>query len=136
MKKHAATLLILMLVALTGLVNAQTRIKAQVPFDYVVKDKTLPAGECTIQVKGDGITVLWIASGGEGLFVHPNASQSAKPSAQTTLLFRRYGDRYFLAGIRRQGEDRGYEFPVSRLEGELRAQNIAEKIVTLLASAK
>lgn len=44
-KKHTATLLILMLVGLTGLVHAQmdTKIKAQVPFNFVANGKTMPA---------------------------------------------------------------------------------------------
>ena len=137
MKKSAATLLILMLVGLTGLVNAQTnRIKAQVPFDFVVNGKTMPAGECTIEVTGIDRHVLWIASGDEHLFVLPLASESLNSSSKTSLVFHRYGDRYFLENINREGATRGYQLPASKLEGELRARNTAEQILTLLASAE
>lgn len=137
MKKHGATLLILMLAVLTGLASAQTKvITAQVPFDYVVNGKTMLAGECSIKASGDGQTVLWIASDNARMFVLPNATESNQPSDMTKLVFHRYGDRYFLASIEREGENRGYELPASKLEAELRAQNVAEKDVVLLASAE
>ena len=138
MKKHAVTLLILALVALPGLVNAQSRhvIKANVPFEFVANGKTMPAGECTIEVRSDGQNILWISAGDQHLFALPNSTESLKASDKTKLVFDRYGDRYFLSEISREGESRGYELPVSKLEKELRAQNVARSSVTLLASSK
>lgn len=138
MKKHAVTLFILMLVALPGLVFAQTRtvIKAQVPFDFVANGKTMPAGQCTIEVRGDGLTALWISSGNRGVFTVPNATQSATISERSKLVFHRYGERYFLSTISRPGENRGYQLPSGKLERELRAQNVVESDVVLLASTK
>jgi hypothetical protein len=137
MKKHAATLLILMLVGLTGLVNAQmsTMIKAQVPFDFVANGKTMPAGECVIALVGIGQKALSISSGPQHVFaVSVVASESRSARKGTALVFHRYGDRYFLAGIKRAGAI-GYELPASRQEDELRAQNVGEEVLTLLASA-
>lgn len=138
MKKYGVALLILMLAALTGLASAQTTkvITAQVPFDYVVNGKTMLAGECWIKAQGDGRSVLWIASENAGLYVLPNATESTTTSDMTKLVFHQYGDRYFLASIEREGDSRGYELPASKLEAELRAQNVAEKDVVLLASAE
>ena len=138
MKKQAATLLILMLAVLTGLVNAQTRtvMTAQVPFDFYANGKMMPAGDCTIIIDGDGQARLWIASGNEHMVALPNSTESVSPSEDTTLLFHTYQGRYFLAGINRRGESRGYELPASKLEVELRAQNVIEKDVTLVASLR
>ena len=138
MKKQAATLLILMLAVLTGLVSAQTRtmITAQVPFDYYANGKMMPAGECTIIIDGDGQARLWIASGNERMVALPNSTESLSPSEGTNLLFHEYQGRYFLAGVERRGESRGYELPASKLEIELRAQNVVEKDVTLVASLR
>jgi len=138
MKKHGATLLILMLATLTGLASAQTTkvITAEVPFDYVVNGKTMLAGECSITIKGDLQDALWIASENRGMFVLSHAIDSNTPSDMTKLVFHRYGERYFLARIEREGGSRGYELRVTKLEAELRAQNVAEKDVVLLASAE
>ena len=137
MKKYAATLLILMLAGLTGLLNAQVispKITAQIPFEFVANGKTMPAGECTIRAEGDGTTILWIRSGNENLMAVPHSTQSPKPSEKTVLVFHRYGERYFLASISLQGRMAGYELPANKLESELRAQRVVEKDVILLAS--
>jgi hypothetical protein len=135
-KKHAATLFILMLVGLTGLVNAQMspQIKAQIPFDFVANGRTMPAGECIIEVVANGSTALTIRSGKQAVLASPIADEP-NASTETALVFHRYGDRYFLASIKRAGAI-GYALPVSRQENELRAQNVGEEVLTLLASAK
>jgi hypothetical protein len=137
MKKHAITLLILTM-ALSGMLFAQSRtlLKADVPFDFVVNGTTMPAGSCTVSGPGDALTILWINSGSERTHIAPNSSESVRPYETTSLLFHKYGDRYFLSGITREGERRGYELPMGRLEKELRAQNVVETDVTLLAMAK
>ena len=136
-KKHAATLLILMLVGLTGLVNAQMSplIKMQIPFDFVANGKKLPAGECIIAVVTNGLTKLTIRSGKQAVLALPIADEWPNASTESALVFHRYGDRYFLANIKRAGAI-GYALPVSRQENELRAQNVGEEVLTLLASAK
>jgi hypothetical protein len=136
MKKQAATLLTLTLAGLTGLVNAQTStmIKAQVPFEFVANGTTMPAGECIIAVAVNGRALLSISSGKQHVITVPIGDQSPNASKKTALVFRRYGDRYFLAGIKHEGRI-GYELPASRLERELRAGNVAEEVFTLLASA-
>ena len=138
MKKYAASLLVLTIIALPGFLSAQSRmvIKADVPFEYVVNGKIMPAGQCTIKVGGEGQTILAIDSGDAHLFALPNSTESLQPSAETTLVFHKYGDRYFLASINRAGEQRGYELPAGAVEKELRAQNNVESDVTLLAYAK
>jgi hypothetical protein len=51
------------------------------------------------------------------------------------MVFHKYGDRYFLSSINREGEQRGYELPANSLEKELRAQNVSENDVVLVAAA-
>src|SRR5579864_3311507 len=113
-KKQGATLLILVLVGLTGLVQAQmdTTIKAPVPFSFVANGKTMPAGECTIQIMVNGRTTLSISSGEQHAFAHPISDEPSNGSKKTALVFHRYGDRYFLARIMRARKI-GYELPAS-----------------------
>jgi hypothetical protein len=136
-KKHTALLHILMFVGLTGLVHAQmdTTIKAQVPFNFVASGKTMPAGECTIQILVNGRTALLISSGKQRAFSFPIADESSNGSKKAALVFHQYGDRYFLAGIKR-AEGIGYALPASGAEAELRARNVTEHVLTLLASGK
>lgn len=136
MKKHAAALLILMLAGLTGLVNAQTRptVIAQVPFNYIANGKTMPAGECRVKVDYNGQPVMWIASGDQTIVALPMINESAKAAEETNLVFHKYGNRYFLASVSSRGQNRSYQLSAGSLEKELRASNVDEKDVTLVAS--
>lgn len=135
-KRNAATLLILIMAAWTGLANAQTIVsQAQVPFDFVVNGKTIPAGQCLIQSLDGLQTVLSISNGNRHDWVLPIADQSPNPGKNTALVFHRYGDRYFLVEIKRAGKS-GYQLRPPRLEEQLQAQNIPEETLTLVASVK
>jgi hypothetical protein len=138
MKKHATTLLLVMLIALPGLLSAQTTrtIKAQIPFEFVASGMNMSAGSYTINVSGDGQKVLSITNGRQHLFAVPNATESLNASQATSVLFHRYGDRYFLSGIKLEGWNRGYVLPAGRVETELQAKNAPESEVILLASAQ
>lgn len=134
--KHA-TLLLMTLVALTGLLNAQTStiVKAQVPFAFVANGKAMPAGKCDIALDVNGRTLLSISSGGQHAFAFPIPDQSPNARKKTALVFHRYDNRYFLVAIKREGRT-SYQLPVSKLERELQARNIPWQEFTLLASAK
>ena len=134
--KHAA-LLLMTLVGLTGLLNAQTSttVKAQVPFAFVAAGKTMPAGECTITISVNGRTLLSISCGKQHAYALPLAGRSLNARHQTALVFHQYGDRYFLTGIKR-GNGIGYQMPASARERELQARNLPWQAFTLLASAK
>ncbi len=51
--KHANWLVVMTLVVLSGMAAAQligsTRVVAQVPFEFMVANKSVPAGECVVQ---------------------------------------------------------------------------------------
>lgn len=132
-----ATLFLMALVGLTGLLNAQTSptLKAQLPFAFVANGKTMPAGECTIALVLNGETLLSISSGEQHAYAVPIADQSPNARKKTALVFHQYGDRYFLTGIERE-KGIGYRLPASRLERELQARNTPWQVFTLLASAK
>jgi hypothetical protein len=138
MKKHVVTLLAVTLIGLSSLASAQVWnvIKADVPFQFVANGKAMPAGPCTIEVRGDSQAILMIKSGGQNIYVAPTQSETLEASAVTSLVFHRYGDRYFLAGINRRGDNRGFELPAGNVEQELQAQKVAESDEILLASAK
>jgi hypothetical protein len=130
-------MLLMTLVGLAGLLNAQrsTIVKAQVPFAFVANGKTMPTGECTIAVVVNGRTFLSINSGEQHAYVLPIADASPNARKKTALVFHRYGDRYFLTGIKRE-DGSGYQLPASKLERELQARNVPWQVFTLLASAK
>jgi hypothetical protein len=75
------------------------KIRAEIPFDFMVGKKRLPKGEYVIESLGDSGT-LTIRDARKGKAVTFNTIKS-KPtnSSKSKLVFNRYGDQYFLARI-------------------------------------
>lgn len=140
--KQAKWVVAVTLVVLSGMAAAQlmssSRIAAQVPFEFVVANKIVPAGECVVQAATMDGKILMIdnADARVGLFSGSSQTESKQPASHYALVFNRYGDRYFLTGIKLQGSKITYHLPQSRAEAELLAQNVSATEETLLASLK
>lgn len=138
--KHAKWLVVVTLVVLSGLAAAQlnsgSKIVAQVPFEFVVANKIVPAGECVVQVATMDANILAIRNTGTkvSLFSPSSRTEGKQDAPHYALVFKQYGDRYFLSGIKLQGSKIAYRLPESRAEAELRAQNVSVTEETLLAS--
>jgi hypothetical protein len=140
--KYARRIIALTLTLLPVLAAAQLRsndrILAQVPFEFMVANKAVPAGECIVQVAVmDGRTLVIRNTAAKlGLFSQASLDEAKKAAGDYALVFHKYGDQYFLAGIRIAGDRTIYRLQESKAEAELRAQNapLTEKI--LLASLK
>ena len=110
MKNQLFALIGLGLLLATASAYAQTGVvKANVPFDFIVNQTELPAGEYTIQNIGSTGGPMVIESRDLTLtkVALPNACQANKVPEKTKLIFHRYGSQYFLAQIWVAGNDRG-----------------------------
>ncbi|MGD0417011.1 MAG: hypothetical protein ABSA80_16750 [Terriglobales bacterium] len=140
--KHAKWLVVVTLVVLSGMAAAQlnsgSRLVTQVPFEFVVANRIIPAGECVVQVATmDGRTLLIRnADANVGLFSTSSLTEGKQGASDYALVFRQYGDRYFLSGIKLRDSKIIYRLPESKVEAELRAQNVPATEETLLASLK
>lgn len=140
--KHANCLVVVALVLLSGMAAAQlngsTRVVAQVPFEFMVANKIVPAGECEVQaITMDGQTlVIRNAQAKVGLFSPSSQAEGKQNASNYALVFKHYGNRYFLSGIKLQGSKITYRLPESKVEAELRAQNVSATEETLRASLK
>ena len=134
--KRAMLVLALMLVS-TGAALAQLRegrIKAQVPFDFVLAGKAVPAGEWTVTAfSRDGVLLIQNADSRVGVLSGTNMDETNKPAGSYSLVFHRYNNRYFLAEIKIEGSRMAYRLPESKAEAEL-AQNVTATEEVLVAS--
>ena len=73
------------------------------------------------------------SEGTQGMFLGSQAAQANSLPAGSELVFHRYGDRYFLSQIWAQGEERGSELPMMKVEKELKASNGRPTLVAVLA---
>ncbi len=123
MKFHGSALLVVLALMMAGESVAQTiRLKADVPFEFIVNGSTLPPGQYTIQSFGvaDGKTLLVRnADKNESATVNSINVESRESAPATKLIFHRYGNRYFLSQVWIAGNERGNELPKSHRESEL-----------------
>jgi hypothetical protein len=123
MKFHGSTLLVVLALMMVGESVAQTiRLKADVPFEFIVNGSTLPPGQYTIQSFGtvDGKTLLVRnADKNENATVNSINVESRESAPVTKLIFHRYGSRYFLSQVWVAGNERGNALPKSHRESEL-----------------
>ena len=139
--KNTKWMLPVMLMLVSGLMSAQSltqqSVVSQVPFNFMVGDKMIPAGECSIKAADTNGRVLAVRNYDAKISAmvssHPGSSSAGN---STVLVFKSYGDRYFLSSIRIEGSDRTYTLPATRAEAELRAQNVTVSQTTLLASLR
>ena len=138
--KHAKWIVVVTLVVLSGMAAAQlnsgSKIVAQVPFEFVVANKIVPAGKCVVRTATLEGKVLTIENpdANVGLFSGSSQTESKQSAPHYALVFNQYGDRYFLSGIKLQGSKIAYRLPESKAEAELRAQNVSTTEETVLAS--
>lgn len=119
-------LAVMMIIAASVSANAQSlnyRLTANIPFDFSVGGEKLPAGKYWINraQQSNGDTVVQIRS----TDLHQNLVRftipvlASNPAKNSSLVFRRYGDEYFLAEIWPAGSETGRELLKSRAEREL-----------------
>ena len=95
--------------ASTQVVQAQEPLVVNIPFDFVVGGKTLPAGEYSVKTTGPERTLLLIdrKDAYASVFMGTNAIIASEPKSESKLVFNRYGDRYFLSLVWTAGNSRG-----------------------------
>jgi hypothetical protein len=93
-----ALLTVALLSATTGVLAQERAVMANVPFNFTVGAKLLPAGTYTISSPSSGLVQIKSADG--QIATRLVAAQSYHESDRgTELVFNRYGDRYFLHRI-------------------------------------
>src|SRR5439155_9222076 len=108
--------------------NAQlsTPIRARIPFDFNVGDRKLPAGEYTFgHLSGFSDSKMMLVSSVDAsthLFQSTFGAQVLTPKNESTLVFHKYGDQYFLEQVWSGGEQEGAQVPESPGERTARRQ--------------
>ena len=114
-------------------------IVADVPFDFTVRDSTLPAGKYTIKrtySANPSVMQIRSADGDEVLLFVAGSAEAAKQPDQTQLIFDRVGDRYFLSEIFEEGNSTGVELPKSRAERELEKEGAITQLHSVAVPAQ
>jgi hypothetical protein len=121
MKTHLLRIsAIAVLGAIAGFAQSLATLRANVPFDFTVGKKTMPAGEYLVGPSLDtSVTFIRSVDGKEVCSAMGNPVASRKLETQARLIFHRYGNQYFLSEV--WGHD-GLVVPPTTRERELISQ--------------
>jgi hypothetical protein len=104
-----------------GAVAQDMRAKATIPFNFIVGEKTMPAG--TYEIHAPIVGVIQLQNPERTQSVMTVASHGILPENNTgKLVFAHYGDRYFLKEIRCSAADMEETIPASKEEKRARTQ--------------
>jgi hypothetical protein len=136
--KYATRMLAIVVTLMPLLASAQLSsngMVAKVPFQFRAGNTVIPAGQCDVQRAGTDPRTLLIrnSSGKVALFTMARTVTATKGSSGSALIFHKYGERYFLSGIRVAGSPIAYQLPEGKAEAELRAENVAASQEVVLA---
>ena len=114
--------LVLILTAVSVGAQSEGSGVLNIPFDFTVQGKTLPAGKYTIEPNRRDYDKVWVVrskDGGTSVLFATSRVQSSETQESAKLIFLRYGDQYFLSQIWTPGSQSGRELPRPRLKSEL-----------------
>jgi len=99
--------------------QSQRDLRARVPFDFIVSEAALRAGE--YEVRAIGNSGVWVIAGRDSKKSElrlSNETQNPKLDFETNakLVFHRYGNTYFLDQVWLAGQSTGYELLKTRQE--------------------
>ena len=125
MKRIAAIALFVASTLLTAgsAVAEDHQVKATVPFNFTVNDTWLPAGTYMIGSNVNTPNLVSIRDQAKGInIVTMGPADSPDSEKVGKLVFRRYGNQYFLSEIRGGLVSLNVHFPATKLEKKARTQ--------------
>jgi hypothetical protein len=103
--------------------QSSIRVAADIPFEFSVGYKTMPAGEYSVQQLASGNGVLIQSRDGKNAAVRlSNTVETSKTQSHARLVFHRYGERYFLAEVWNGSDKTGRELLRSEEERNIQSE--------------
>lgn len=135
-KQLLAAVVFLMPLLASAQLSHTVAITTQVPFEFAVGDRVIPAGNYIVQAANSASNTLLIrhADTTLRLFSSTYVGETREAPETDELVFHKYGDRYFLSAIRLEGSRVVYEIPESKEEFALRMRNESSTEETLHAN--
>ena len=107
------------------LVQAQSAVKADVPFAFSLQDKSMPAGNYKIIALSGQVLEVWNLDAQRGTLLAKQMSVQSNRDQSPKLVFHKYGDQYFLSQIWYAESHYGVGFAESKREKEVKTASNA-----------
>ncbi len=115
----AIAICLLAIFGVLGSASAQDHAaRATVPFGFHVGNTWLPAGTYTMSSDSRSPNIILIRSGDSKIALYRIANQDGQRSTSDKLVFRKYGEQYFLHQVLCSSCRMNVEFPGSKREKE------------------
>jgi hypothetical protein len=101
-----------------GMAGDTIAIRTKVPFDFTVGDRRVPAGDYSFERIWSPRAILISSFDRRTALSVPHDVADPAAGRPNTLVFHKYGDRYFLREIRLGDGHSGVQLPRSRSEKE------------------
>lgn len=123
MKRHVSRIMIagLLVTLAVGAASAQSTVtaKASIPFDFIIGNKMLPAGDYELVSNVvPGTLVIRSSEQKVGMFTLVHDCNARAEQEKSKLLFNRYGSSYFLSQMWIAGNNTGLELAPGSREKE------------------
>ncbi len=115
----ALAMLALALIVSVPFVQAQSQVKANVPFAFSLQDQSMPAGNYKIMELNDRVLEVRNLDSQHGQLLAKQMSVQSSRIQSPKLVFHKYGDQYFLSEIWDGESDSGIAFAESKREKEV-----------------
>jgi hypothetical protein len=86
-------------ISVVGMASVFGKLTANIPFDFMVNGKQLPAGKYDVKSGSIGGTIVLFNAEQSKSVIAQAATTSHRGSDEARLVFRRYGSQYFLAKV-------------------------------------
>jgi hypothetical protein len=121
MKRTIAIALFVASLFITAGVWAQS-VKATVPFDFTINNTTVPAGTYIISSSSTDHDLLLISDQKRVRILSAALTDVGNSGRDNVLVFHKYGDQYFLSGIRSETASMHLRMPVWKAEKRAKTQ--------------
>ena len=102
-----------------------------VPFGFIAGDKSLPAGDYSVQVNPERGSVVLHQEGQSPLILLTNQRESTNTPPRGKLVFKRYGANFFLSEVWNQDNATGQALTPSAAEKEMAHKKQPEQILVV-----
>jgi hypothetical protein len=125
---------LLVLTAVSVAAQSERSKVTNIPFSFIVGEKTLPAGKYTVEPNRRDFDKVWLVQSRDGrtsaLFTTMPV-RASETQEKTKFVFHKYGDQYFLSQIWTPGGNSGRELLMQALERELPRNAIDRQTIVL-----
>lgn len=104
------------------------RVVATIPFPFEVNGIAMAAGRYEVTPTGGGVQMILRNRTAGAAIVTTAAAYETAPEEQSMFEFRRYGSKYFLAGVKYRWQSVKLRFAPAKREREIARTMRAEKV--------